>query len=387
MKKNKQEIIFLILAVKVFIFLLIFLAYSLLPFGTKFYYPNFTYPIHAPITLATAYQTWDAQHYLFLSEKGYAKNIDSNAFSPLLPLLIHTVSLVTRNSFIAGLLVANIFSIIGMYLFYAFTEKIYTKKIAYRSLLFLLAFPTSFYFSLIYTESLFLFLVILFFLFLQQKKILFASISAFFLPMTRIIGTIIIIPFTFSYILEYHAHTVYDELSVIAKSFFRKKTLFLLSPFIGLGIVMCVFYITTGSFFTQFTAQENFISQYSFFSIFNPLFFLKALFTFPLHLHGFTDSLLDRIFFLLFLTFLPLLWKRVSLVLFIYTVTFGLLPVLSGSFMSYMRYLVILFPLFIGLGMLSLEKKYEKFTFPFLFVSIALQTLFVIMHSLNYWVS
>ncbi|HSD98895.1 MAG TPA: hypothetical protein VLB73_04345 [Patescibacteria group bacterium] len=387
MEKSTKEILLLIFSVKVSIFLLIFLAYSLLPFSTKFYFPNFIYPPKASISLATAYKTWDAQHYLFLSEKWYQKNEDSDAFPPLFPFTIFVATLITRSSFISGLLLSNIFSFIAFYLFYVFVKKQYSEKIAYRSLLFLLAFPTAFYFSLIYTESIFLLIVIIFFMYLQQKKLFLAAVAAFFLPMSRLIGIAISIPFLFSYILHYHGHSVYDELSSIGKSLLQKKSLLLFSPFFGLGIVMCMFYITTGSFFTQFSAQQNYISQYSLFSIFNPIFFLRALFAFPLALHGFTNSLLDRLFFVFFIFILFFLYKRVSKILFIYTLCFGILPVLSGSFMSYMRYLVIVFPIFICLAKLSLEEKYRKYTFPFLFFSIFLQTLFIIMHSLNYWVS
>lgn len=383
----KKEIIFTILFTKLCICLLIFFSFSFLPFGKQFFYPNFRYPVHQAISLQTAFQTWDAQHYLFLSEKGYQKGQDSNAFSPLFPFAMHIFSYFTKSSFWSGIMLANLFSFFGCYLFYEYIKKIATEKVAYRSLLVLLAFPTSFYFSLIYTESLFFFLVILFFFLLQKRKLFLASLVAFFLPLTRLIGVAILFPFVTFLIFEYHKHVLTDEVIAIVLSLWSKKTFLIVAPIVGLVMVMGIFYVTTGDFFSQLNAQQNFVSHYSFFSLFNPLIFFRAFFTFPLALHGFTNSLLDRIFFLLFLSLLPLMYKRISKTLFVYAVVFGVLPTLGGSFMSYMRYLLVVFPIFITLGILSTEKKFLPFVFPYLFVSLLLQSLFLIMHSLNYWVA
>ncbi len=383
-----KKILFTILWIKLSIFLIIIFAYNLLPFAAYTHHINFVYPPKEEISLKVAFKTWDAQHYLYISEKGYSKKSPpNNAFSPLFPFTIYLFTFITRNSFISGIILANIFSIIGYCLFYVLTRNIYNEKVAYKSLLFLLAFPTSFYFSLIYTESLFFLLVVLFFLYLQKRNLLLAALTAFLLPLTRLIGVAIVIPMLTSYVLEYYGYSVYEQLSVIGKSLLSKKTFFILSPILGLFTAMVIFYIFTGDFFSQFKAQQHFISHYSFFAIFNPLIFLKSFFTFPVAVHGFTNSLLDRAFFLVFLGFLPFLYKRVSKPFFIYAVLFGLLPALGGSFMSYMRYLLVIFPLFICFARMSQEKKYEKFTYPYLYLSILLQGMFIIMHSLNFWVS
>lgn len=383
----KKKVIITILFVKVSIVVFIFLAFSLLPFNYDTYSGNFVYPPHSPITLKTAYATWDAQHYIYVSEKGYQKGNDSDAFSPLFPFLIHIFTFLTRNSFWSGIVLSNIFSFVACYLFYLLVKSRASEKIAYISLLFLLAFPTSFYFSLIYTESLFFLLVILFFIFLQKRQIFLAAAIAFFLPLTRLIGVAILLPFLTSYILEYQGHSLYDEMVIITKSLFSKETWYLLSPIGGLFVGMLIMYLTTGSWWTQFAIQQNFISHYSLFNIVNPLIFFRTLFDFPLQIHGFTNSLLDRLFFLWFICLTPFVAKRVSKSFFVYTVVFGLLPVLSGSFMSYMRYLLVLFPLFITLGKMSQEKKYTNWTFPFLLFSIMMQSLFLIMHTLNYWLA
>lgn len=385
--KRNSKILLTILLVKCSIVIISLLAFFLFPFGTKYYYPNFTFPFREKISVQTAFKTWDGQHYLYISEKGYHRDDDSNAFSPLFPFFISLGKIITKNSFWSGMLLSNILSFAGFYLFYVMVKNIFGEKIAYRSLLALLAFPTSFYFSLIYTESLFLFLITLFFLSLQKKNLLAASVIAFFLPLTRLIGVAIIVPFLVSFLLEYHKHSVYDQIVDIGKTLLNKKTIFLISPLLGLVVAMGIMYVSTGDLFAQFAAQQNYISHYSFFSLLNPLFFFRELFAFPLVLHGFTNSFIDRLFFILFICFLPFVFKRVSVSFFAYSVVFGFLPVLSGSFMSYMRYLVVIFPLFITLGTMSTEKKYQSLAFGILFFSLTLQSLFLTLHCLNYWVA
>src|SRR5438105_2930989 len=79
----------LILAVKVTILLIIALAYAFLPFFADNFEVNFVDPAYRDGGIARAFSTWDAQHYLYLSESGYHAGQMSNAFFPLFPLLIH----------------------------------------------------------------------------------------------------------------------------------------------------------------------------------------------------------------------------------------------------------------------------------------------------------
>jgi hypothetical protein len=61
------------------------LAVQLLPpiFATEIYATNFHWPPDDPPSLISAYKTWDANHYLFLSERGYQPDTMSSAFYPL----------------------------------------------------------------------------------------------------------------------------------------------------------------------------------------------------------------------------------------------------------------------------------------------------------------
>jgi hypothetical protein len=80
----------------------------------------------------------------------------------------------------------------------------------------------------------------------------------------------------------------------------------------------------------------------------------------------------------------PLVYKKTNKVFFFYYLALGSVPIL-GSFMGYMRYLLPAFPLFIALGRVF-EKKKMLF-YSYLYISLFLQVLFVVMSALSYWVA
>src|SRR5581483_5936792 len=80
LKRIDRSLLLTIAAGKVAVLLVIFLAYNLLPFFTAEFQVNFVDPNHPDVSLATAFSTWDAQHYLYLSESGYHAGQMSDAF-------------------------------------------------------------------------------------------------------------------------------------------------------------------------------------------------------------------------------------------------------------------------------------------------------------------
>src|SRR5579862_4410 len=173
------------LTAKLAVLLVIFLAYQLLPFWTDNFNVNVPDPAWVDSGLARAYSTWDAQHYLELSETGYHAGQMTNAFFPLFPLLIHLATFVFRNSLVAALVIANLCSLAGFYLLFIFVEERFGRGAAGDTILLYLAFPTAFFFSLPYSESLFLLLITAFFLLLFRDRPGWAAIPAILLPLSR----------------------------------------------------------------------------------------------------------------------------------------------------------------------------------------------------------
>lgn len=392
---REKEIFALILSFKLITFFIILLAYHLLPFNKDFYRANFIYPPNETITLKTAYKTWDAQHYLYLIEKGYQDKSISIAFFPLFPLIGSLVNSFLNNSFLAGLLVSNFFSFLGLFLFYLFVKDSFNEKVAFTSFLIFLAFPTAFYLNLIYTESLFIFLVVLFFLLLFKNRFFYAALVSILIPFSRIVGFLVVIPFFVYSLLNYKKSSLKICLPTFNRPIiFRIYYLFFFSlfPFLGIIFYFVFMQIKTGDPMSGLKALRFFARGYNLsdllFLDWNVFIdsFVNNLFPKTFNIHSYTNSFLDRLFFCLFIPGSILIYKKTNIPLFVYCVVFGLVPFIGG-FMSYSRYLLPIFPLFIALAIVLENSRFSSLKYPYLFLSFALQILFLIMHSLNYWVS
>ncbi|MFO3797012.1 MAG: mannosyltransferase family protein, partial [Anaerolineales bacterium] len=112
----------------------------------------------APVTNAwlALWQRWDALHYQAIAERGY-EAFDTALFTPpLYPFLMHLLSPLFGSTLVAGIFVATIAYAIGLSLFYQLALlELSRERAAQRALIYLMLFPTAFFFFAPYTESLF----------------------------------------------------------------------------------------------------------------------------------------------------------------------------------------------------------------------------------------
>ena len=102
---------------------------------------------------------WDTGFYLSIADQGYTYRgvpLPSVAFFPLLPLLIRAVTALVGDPLVAGLLVTNTALVGAMLLLYRLVDDEWGSSVADRAIWYMLIFPTSFFGSAIYSESLFL---------------------------------------------------------------------------------------------------------------------------------------------------------------------------------------------------------------------------------------
>jgi len=104
----------------------------------------------------TSLANFDGVHFLQIADNGYAQY--EQAFFPLYPLVIKAITVITHNRLLSGLFISNVAFFMGFFLFRKYL-KTFSTNISWSSL-FLLLFPTSFFFGAIYTEGLFFFLFI-----------------------------------------------------------------------------------------------------------------------------------------------------------------------------------------------------------------------------------
>jgi hypothetical protein len=102
---------------------------------------------------------WDTGFYLSIASEGYkyqGVTLPSVAFFPLLPLLIRAGTELVGNALIAGIIITNTALLGATMLLYRLVDEEWGASIASRTIWYLLIFPTSFFGSVIYSESLFL---------------------------------------------------------------------------------------------------------------------------------------------------------------------------------------------------------------------------------------
>jgi len=140
---------------------------------------------------------WDSPHYLYLAENWYT-NIGDQAnfivFLPLYPFLIKIFSLGLFNYKIVSLFLSNLFFILGGLIFYKLLRIDYSEKFSVLVLILMSIFPTSFFFSSTYPESLYLFLFSLSLYLIRKNHLVASFATASLLTLTRPFGILIWLP-------------------------------------------------------------------------------------------------------------------------------------------------------------------------------------------------
>lgn len=142
---------------------------------------------------------WDSSWYIRISEEGYTYVPGSTltienevAFFPLYPLLLRIGSLLISNRLLVGLIISNVCFLSALILLYRLTEAYFDSNVATRSVLYIAIFPTSFFFSAVYTESLFLLLSVLTAWFAYKHQWKWAALSGAFASATRAQGVLLV---------------------------------------------------------------------------------------------------------------------------------------------------------------------------------------------------
>lgn len=317
------------------LFLILFFAIQFIPNQKNFLGGGLTSYQQNPYLYSWA--NFDGEHYLSIAKNGYGNG--EQAFFPLYPLLINILG---NNIFVALLISHTSFllALLGLY-------KLTKSKLV---ILLLLVFPTSFYFASVYTESLFLCLVVWSFYFLQRKKyfsgILLGSLSS----LTRVIG---IIPIG---VLSYMAYSKYkweDYLIFFhsAKSFGEQRSDHLI-------LLPQVFY----RYF--FKIIPNLTWSY-----------FPVVFT----------TLLEVVVALGFLYIIIISFRKIKLEYWLFLVFGYLVPTFSGSFSSLPRYALVLFPFYIFMANYLSKSKVKLFVFTA--ISAILQIISFSLFARGYWLS
>lgn len=261
-----------------------------------------------------SWANFDGEHYLSIATMGYANG--EQAFFPFYPLLIKLLGgTIYSASFISHL--SFLLALVGLY---KLIRLDYKEKIAKIAIILLLVFPTSFYFGAVYTESLFLCLIVWTFYLFRSKKYFYGVLLGSLSSLTRVIG---LIPLGVLSYMGYSKYKWNDYLAFFhaAKNFGEQRSdhLILLPQVFYRYLVKIIPNLTWSYFPVVFT------------------------------------TLLEITVAILFLWIIVYSFRKIRIEYWLFLIFGYITPTLSGSFSSLPRYVVVLFPAFIYVAM-RLEK-------------------------------
>jgi hypothetical protein len=114
------------------------------------------------------------------------------AFFPLYPLLVALVSRLVGNVFLAGVLVSNTAFLAALAYGYALARAEFDADTAARAVFYLAAAPTALFFSAMYTESLYVLLVLATFYYARQRAWAAAALAGALAAATRNTGVLLV---------------------------------------------------------------------------------------------------------------------------------------------------------------------------------------------------
>lgn len=155
-------------------------------------------------TVLNAWAQYDGAGYLDLAEHGYNPSFNGTgnySVYPLYPLMIFLLSLLPLISpALAAFIISNIFSVIVVILFYALVKIELGDKRSYKAVVMMLLFPTAYFLTAMYAESIFLALVLGMFLAAKREQWLVVGVLGFLASLARIQGVLMFIPMLYMYL-------------------------------------------------------------------------------------------------------------------------------------------------------------------------------------------
>lgn len=302
---------------------------------------------------------WDSLHYLDVILKGYS---DPSVLFPLYPSIVAGFSIFFSTIF-SGFFVSFLSLSVALYYLSKLIKKDNDQEIANRSLLLMLFFPTAMFFPLIYTESLFLALLVAFFYYAQKKQWLAVVIIGFFATLTRNVG-IFLWPVYLIYIFTSFYSANYKKLAKQIINFVKKKE-FWYSLIIPAGLFMyCLYsYFQFGDFFAFVSGQKGWAQWRTFMWPGATLYhFYKIIFIDPISQTGLYNFLRIVVieggsFLVLFITTIYWIIKKhwpYAIFCLLNTLLFSCMyPMISVN-----RYVVVVFPIFIFLAAVTKKNNW-----------------------------
>lgn len=237
-------------------FVVTLVAPRVLPFANFFSYGDQMLRYHVPEYLRKL-TNFDGIFFIRIAEHGYSYT--EQAYFPMYPLMIRLVGVGLHRPIISGLVINFTALVIGLFLLYKLLPRLTARANYLWVFVFLFAYPTSYYFGVMYTESLFFLFLVSTLYFVVQKKFIFAFSAAYAASLTRVPGVFISLP-VLALLISREGRLFpqsLHELFGLLKSGWRTLCV-ALAPFLGLATYSLYLWRTVGDPLFFISAQESF---------------------------------------------------------------------------------------------------------------------------------
>lgn len=305
--------------------------------------------------LLWSWANFDGRHFLDIVVSGYRHF--NFAFFPLYPLIIRILdNNLTFNILYIGIFVSSLCFLLSLVLINKIARLDYKPRIANFSLILLSFFPLSFFYHSMYADSLFLLLSTLSFYFARRGNWVLSGVFGALTTMTRLSG-LALIPALFVEWVYQRSRGKHIVWKTVVYQFVKSKGLICLIltslGFVSYLVYLQIFFGNWLLFQTSFSAWK----QDEVVLLPQVLFrYIKIFITVDKSLFVYWIALMEFLAFLLYLGLAIYVWKKVRVSYGVFMTVLLLLVTFTGTLAGTPRYLLHLFPGFIGLSLL-LDKK------------------------------
>ena len=157
--------------------------------------------------LLQPWRNWDGHWYWLAVREGYGYHTAVTAFFPLYPMLLYAGDwLLDGRIELAGVLISNAALLGALFLLYQLIATDFPRPVVRRALLYLALFPTAYYFSAVYSESLFLLLSVGCLLAARRDRWWIAGALGFLAALTRSHGILLTLPLAIMFLQQQGWH-------------------------------------------------------------------------------------------------------------------------------------------------------------------------------------
>ena len=302
---------------------------------------------------------WDGSHYIFISQYGY--KFPLQAFFPGYPLLLKFVDIFLPLTFAYRI---NYFVTLLMFIsIYKFMDLIdINPKFKLKSLILLLAYPTSFFFFANYTESLYILLSIWSLIFLKKGSYKKSAFFNFFLGTIKISSIILPILLSYRYVKNH------------LKNFKLKNWLYLILinfiSLLGIGGYFLYLQFYQKGYQIYFKAQAEWGRGH--FSFLNDYINLQEEFYF--------ERISEILVFIILIFIFIKVYRKMDTEIYVFSLYHFLLPILTGTLLSLNRLSLYCFPVMLYFYSKLAENKFAYYFTLLVFLAWQLAGFYVFIN-------